>query len=259
MKWFTVILVVLNAAWFGWAYSDGQKIRLTNEEIALEAPADIPTLTLLSEAELPLRIEQDATAGWQGEQELPAEVREFSADLTRLLADTLGEEPGAATPGTSCVSMGPIILRQQARHLHDWLNEKAQAVRERYTEDRAQEFFWIYLSPDSSTNFVSQTIQNLEEQGIENYQLISRGNLKNAISLGLFAFRWEVEARIKDLRSKGYHPLVVPYRENDRLYWVDVRLDNSALKRGLLASPPASGYSKQSVSCAAVDLARPDS
>ncbi len=259
MKWFAVILVVLNAAWFGWAYSDGQKIRLANEESTLEAPADIPTLTLLSEAELPLRIEPDITTSLQGEQELPAEVREFSADLTRLLADTLDGGTGAAAPGTSCVSLGPIILQQQARHLHDWLNDKVQAVRERYTEDRSHEFFWIYLSPDSSSNFVSQTIQNLEEQGIENYQLISRGNLKNAISLGLFAFRWEVDARIKDLRDKGYHPLVVPYRESDRLYWVDVRLDNSALKRGLLANPPASGYSKRSVSCAAADLARPDS
>lgn len=267
MKWLAVIMVVLNAAFFGWAYNERVKIELANEDFTLQSPAaDTPELLLLSEAQLPPArppgegsLPAAMATSARAMQELPTEVREFSEDVTRLLADV---EPAK---GDLCISFGPIAMQQQAQTLLEWARARAQAVRERFTEEQDREFFWIYLAPSKSSEALSQTIKNLEKEGIQDYQLISRGNLKNAISLGLFAFRWEVEARVRALSSKGYHPLVVPYRDTGRLYWLDARFDSNTLTDEVLAAPPAAGYSKERVTCESVDLIageappRPDS
>ena len=259
MKWFVVALVFLNAAFFGWAYNERIKVELANEDFTLRYPdTEPPRLMLLSETPLPPGTAPGegslpaAIGGARAVQELPTEVREFSEDVTRLLADV---EPAK---GDICISFGPIVMQQQAQILFEWARERALDARERFTEEQNREFFWIYLAPSQSGDVLSQTIRDLESKGIQDYRLISRGNLKNAISLGLFAFRWEVEARVRDLSSKGYHPLVVPYRDTGRLYWIDARFNSSVLVDELLATSPASGYSKENVACETVDLIAAD-
>ena len=54
--------------------------------------------------------------------------------------------------------------------------------------------------------------------------MISSGDLRNAISLGLFSTQAIVNKRLNELKSKGYQPIVVPYHNAKVIYWVDVKL-----------------------------------
>ena len=69
------------------------------------------------------------------------------------------------------------------------------------------------------------TIRELKNKGVTDYRLISRGNLQNAISLGLFTNQASVNNRLRELEQKGYKPVVVPYYDGKRIYWVDVQFD----------------------------------
>lgn len=59
---------------------------------------------------------------------------------------------------------------------------------------------------------------------MRDYRLISKGDLGNAVSLGLFSSQEAVNARLLELREKGFQPVVVPYSNVQRFYWLDVRV-----------------------------------
>ena len=69
-----------------------------------------------------------------------------------------------------------------------------------------------------------ETIKSIREKGIRDYRLISQGNLQNAISMGLFSSQASVNKRLRELEKKGYKPIVVPYSDGKRAYWVDAQL-----------------------------------
>ena len=97
-------------------------------------------------------------------------------------------------------------------------------VNERVERDTDNQLFWIYLSPQESEESAILAVEELKKKGIKDYRLINTGDLKNAISLGLFSTQATVNKRINELKSKGYQPIVVPYRETRQIYWLDVRL-----------------------------------
>ena len=103
------------------------------------------------------------------------------------------------------------------------------------------------------------TIQELKDRGINDYRLISHGNLENAISLGLFSSQASVNGRLRELEQKGYKPVVVPYYDNKRLFWVDVRLRESNVPLDSVFTGFPSRYNYVPVSCdkIAMDLAAP--
>ena len=69
-----------------------------------------------------------------------------------------------------------------------------------------------------------QAMADLESKGVKDLRLIEIGNMQNAISLGLFSTQASVNKRLNELKNKGYQPVVIPYRDADAIYWVDVRL-----------------------------------
>ena len=69
-----------------------------------------------------------------------------------------------------------------------------------------------------------QAIEDLKSKGVSDYRLIETGDLRNAISLGLYSTQASVNKRLNELKNKGYQPVVVPYRDANAIYWLDVKL-----------------------------------
>lgn len=216
MKLAIVALLVVNVGLFAWQYDAHVR---GETRAALERPAlpdGIPRLVLLREVAAvpqPRRPAEDA-----GEEDPPR--RETVAD---------------AEPADRCVAAGPFEQATERDAFRDWLRGYAATLESRAEAVRTRQLFWVYLEPASDAD-ARQRIDDLRERGVEDYMLIRRGGLRNAISLGLFSSQDSVNRRLAELSEQGYQPVVVPRFETSDRYWVDARL---AAAHDALPEPPA--------------------
>ena len=69
-----------------------------------------------------------------------------------------------------------------------------------------------------------QQLQDLQNKGVQDYLLIRRGGLTNAISLGLFSSLEAVNNRLSEMERKGYTPVVIPRFETRDEHWLRAEL-----------------------------------
>ena len=88
---------------------------------------------------------------------------------------------------------------------------------------RQRRFFWVYLEP-TTDEAAQANLDDLRNRGVTDYMLIRRGELKNAISLGLFRSQDSVNRRLAEMSEKGYKPVVVPKFETTEKFWLAAQL-----------------------------------
>lgn len=212
MKTLVVLLVLVNVALLGWQYNN--RVRAQAQAIVErpEIPAGTPSLVLVRELDtLP---ELTATAE-------PAQVPDaVESDVkTDVVAANV------------CLDVGPFPDAAARDALGTWMQDFVAASHTRSETVRSRQFFWVYLEPTSSADAAKQNLASLAERGVQDTMLISRGDLKNAISLGLFRSQDSVNRRLAELSEKGYKPVVVPRFEESQAYFVALQLAESASGR----------------------------
>jgi hypothetical protein len=200
MKVLALILLVANCAVLGWQYQTRVAEQAAELARRQPLPADTPRLALL--AELP-QLPPAKQAGAQDVPTAPASA-EVKADV--VAADL-------------CIDVGPFAVASARDKLRDWLRDYAARLAMRSVTVRTNQFFWIYLEPGSETA-AHANLADLRERGVTDTMLIRRGEMKNAISLGLFRSQDSVNRRLAELNSKGYQPVVVPRYETSDEFWV---------------------------------------
>ena len=248
MKWIFIILLAANLVYLGWELDRQATLDQMQKSEALIIPPHVKKLSLLKELSSPPepRIapeeqQEDAITGTNqdtGEPAVPAQnapppndvmiEEKFAQDLVAQLPEINGAE-GTATPEAAapmCFSFGPFPDEQQGKNLKAWFEGRQVFVQQRPEQDKENQLFWIYLAPQNSLGDAKQTIEDLKKKGITDYRLIGSGDLRHAISLGLFSTQAAVNKRLNELKDKGYRPVVVPYREVNLIYWIDVKLVN---------------------------------
>ncbi len=245
MKWLFILLLLLNVIYFGWELDRQTRIEVKNSTAPFIIPNNVKQLVFLRELESPpelrnqpiLNDESDAgdidvnslTDQSGSNDQLTDDVMiegKFSGNLVSNLPDisakriSQDEESAEAL----CFSYGPFPANEQAKNLKQWFEQKEILVNQRTDNEHAKQLFWIYLAPQKSRENAIAAIEDLKSKGIKDYRLISSGDLRNAISLGLFSTQAIVNKRLNELKSKGYQPIVVPYHNTKVIYWVDVKL-----------------------------------
>jgi len=245
MKWLFILLLLLNVIYFGWELDRQTRIEVKNSTAPFIIPNNVKQLVFLRELESPpelrnqpiLNDESDAgdidvnslTDQSGSNDQLTDDVMiegKFSGNLVSNLPDisakriSQDEESAEAL----CFSYGPFPANEQAKNLKQWFEQKEILVNQRTDNEQAKQLFWIYLAPQKSRENAIAAIEDLKSKGIKDYRLINSGDLRNAISLGLFSTQAIVNKRLNELKSKGYQPIVVPYHNAKVIYWVDVKL-----------------------------------
>lgn len=232
MRWIFLILLLANVVYFGWELDRETRMRMQNTTVATPVPASAGRLTLIREMDNPppARSTSDTIETSEGETDaagggatLPL-AEKLVEQLPDIRAGGLGAELGAAY----CITYGPLPEESQARGLNDWFRSRDAGTRLRHTDREKRGLFWIYLAPQESRAQAEKLLEKLRTQGIRDYRLIRRGNLENAISLGLFSNQHAVNERLGELKDKGYKPVVVPYTDVNRVYWLDVKIRSAA-------------------------------
>jgi hypothetical protein len=255
MKWLFIIFLLLNVCYFGWELDRQTRIDVSNTVRPFSVPADVQVLELLGESarnsETPNSV-LPLTSGENANEIQEREVDQFSniedsplqniASMMdqgnvmiekKIIDELVNSHPEAAKNHVKkidqekilCVSFGPFAESNQASELSNWLKGNEIQARQRIEGDTKDQYFWIYLSPSDSKDEAMAAIEDLKGKGIQDYKLINKGNLQNAISLGLFSSQAAVNRRLNELKNIGYQPIMVPYHKAESIIWVDAKLD----------------------------------
>lgn len=261
MKWFFVLLLLVNVAYLGWEIDRSSKQYRANKQEAITIPAGTNELKLVTELEAPPETRQVMFTPEADSQQvmmtnmLPIEMNPNTENMvqtmlnesssTQLNDGFLQEDSGGLDidpepANTICYTYGPIPEEKESELMSDWLTGRGIQYEQRETMEDGQPKFWVYLAPQASTARAEQTLAELKQRGIRDLQLIRSGDLLNAVSLGLFSTQAAVNRRLNEVKATGYQPVVVPYAGGRQVYWFDVMLvKNSSYVNELFTGFPA--------------------
>jgi len=262
MKWLFIVFLLVNVCYFGWELDRQTRIQVSNSVRPFNVPDHVQKLELLGEvvesSDLDTSVstlkadEDEDEIGKGGEnnfsnvedsplQNISSIMDQGNVMIEKKVLDELAPGlPGFSTNNKQniddekilCVSFGPFTEKRQADELSKWLQEKEIQTKQRGEGGKQDQYFWIYLSAGESEDEARAAIEDLKGKGVKDYKLINKGNLQNAISLGLFSTQSAVNNRLNELKNVGYQPIIVPYHKNQSIIWVDAKVDAGADTKG---------------------------
>ncbi|RKZ70376.1 MAG: hypothetical protein DRQ48_06415 [Gammaproteobacteria bacterium] len=260
MKWLFIVFLLANVCYFGWELDRQTRIQVSNSVRPFNVPENVQKLELLGEVvessdsvTSASKADEDMyDVGWEEEREfsniedsplqnISSMMDQGNVMIEKKVLDELA--PGLPDFPTNnrqnfddekmlCVSFGPFTEKGQADELSNWLQEKGIQTMQRGEGGKQDQYFWIYLSAGESEDEAIAAIKDLKGKGVKDYKLINKGNLQNAISLGLFSTQSAVNNRLNELKSIGYQPIIVPYHKNQSIIWVDARVNTGLDAKG---------------------------
>jgi hypothetical protein len=251
MKWLFVLLLAANIIYFGWELDRETRLQIRNNPPEVSIPVTARQLQLISELEVPPSLREvpkmeTIAAVTHDADGTTDEAEQLVAELPDIQVTAL---EGILEP-VSCYRYGPVPDEELIRGLHDWFRSRNAIAAMYDTEEPAANMFWVYLAPQESRENAMALLEEMRSKGIGDYRLINRGDMVNAISLGLFSSREAVDARLAELQEKGFVPVVVPYADVRRMYWLDVQLPAASVATEEMFDGYPSRFTSVPVACA---------
>ena len=257
MRWVFILFLLLNTVYFGWELDRQTRLEGHDAAPSVHSISGAQRLKLISESATPPQTYQPETSR-SSETGEPGKIDSIFVQSDNQLLTQL-PDIGTANLDTGaskkyCYTFGPIEEKILATGIGDWFNSRRAKTHIHYTDERGSQLFWIYLTPEDSGRNTREIMQELQKKGIEAYRLINKGKIQSAISLGLYKGQVAVNERIAKLKEQGYKPVVVPYADGKRVYWVDVQLsmDPGALAAIFKGYP--SRYNYVPVDCNSISM-----
>ena len=229
MRWLFILLLLSNVLYLGWEIDRETKIGIRKTSSVMSIPSTAKKLQLINEMEsLPeLRTRESQIDDRQSFIELDMELT-TNQELVAELPEILVNDADDFISTDFCFRYGPIPDEEIVRGLYDWFRSRSALAQIQYTEEQSSQMFWVYLAPQQSREGALAVMQEMKTLGLGDYRLINRGDLENAISFGLYSSREAVNSRLRELNDKGFVPVVVPYSDVNKIFWLDIQLTNTS-------------------------------
>lgn len=275
MKWILIILLLVNVVYFGWELDRQTRLDVRNSVSVRSISSTVKQLDLITEGDIDAQTLKPASApifeyGYNDlvteyipEEEMPETQdndtivgfsEETDQELVLDLPDIDLSTTSLGVEDIYCFTFGPLAEEIMATGLSEWFTSRGVRINKRSTNERGKQLFWMYLAPKGSLTDAMATVFDLRDKGISDYRLISRGDLENAISMGLFSSQATVNRRLKELEKKGYNPIVVPYYDEKSLHWVDVQLSTEVAALETVIEGFPSMYNYITVDCGTIAM-----
>lgn|GEM_PF-873006 len=210
MKWVFYLLLLANALFFSWELRHLEPPRASVAAVVPSAgPAFVNRLLLLSEVSKSELRERGVP--------LPAEP-----DVSASTASTPATDGAADASAGLCFSIGPLAADFDPAALRAWITELGGVANLRIGERRERALYWVYFPPLQSREAAIKRVEGMRGEGIGDIYIIPKGDMANAVSLGVYSQRRSLERRLNELRAKGYEPSIVPRYRTRRASWLDV-------------------------------------
>jgi len=193
MRWLAFLLVLLNVGFFGWHFwlpdPLGDKPPAPSFDVA-------PSLDRLGEVDLEEFIKRT-----------PLSLRTSGAQGTEEACFAVG-------PLTGDYSEGEVMGR-----VREWLQSRGGRVGLRTGRYREISYYWVYLPPAGTSDRAQERVRELTANAFGNAVVIPEGNMKNAVSIGVYGLRTALERDLTRLKAKGFEPEVRRVRRTGRSIW----------------------------------------
>lgn len=139
------------------------------------------------------------------------QLSEFSQDSAKFTENL----------ASRCFSLGPFSHDNKAKAAQKLLRKWGVEAEYRKSEERVREGFWVLLPPASSRDAAKKTVRDLKLKGEKDFFLVATGQQENAISLGVFAKSESANRRLRQVKEKGFAPVVQTIHLPSKDYWLD--------------------------------------
>jgi hypothetical protein len=203
MKWILYLLLASNASFLAWQ---------VNRDPPPPPPepvsrfAHVNRLLLVSEV-----------AGEELRERVPPKEGPLEVAAASTAADALEVGP--------CYSVGPLSDAEEVERMAEWLREREGKAALRADERREIALYWVYLPPFDDAAGARAIVEEMKGRGIEDIFIIARGDMANAVSLGVYSRKSSLERRLDELRGYGYEAVVAPRYRTKKATWYDVRFE----------------------------------
>ena len=193
MRWLAVFLVVVNAAFFAWHYW------LPDPLGKKPAPVPIDVATSLD------RLEE-------------VDLQEFIKRTPVALGPSGGRAIDAA-----CFIVGPLAGDYSEGsvmgRVREWLKSRGGRVGLRTGKYHELSYYWVYLPPAGTRDVARDRVRKLTAIAFGQAVVIPEGNMKNAVSIGVYGLRTALERDLTRLKASGFEPEVQLVRRTGSSLW----------------------------------------
>jgi hypothetical protein len=121
-----------------------------------------------------------------------------------------------------CFHVGPFPDADLAARAETSLNGLQLLFARRAETSKTVSGYQVYLPPLSSKAAIERKLKQLTRLGFKDHAVIQEGELRDAISLGLFSVEANADVRVKKLAAKGIRAKVQALYQTRTLYWLDI-------------------------------------
>jgi len=126
----------------------------------------------------------------------------------------------------TCFTLGPFKNESDAGQMYKALRKLEVAVEQRLVERRIPRGYWVYLPPLKSYSAARRKVQELEAMGLDDMYIMGKGEMKNAISLGLFKRKSTATERFNQVRRLDPSTVMRPQHKTVKEKWLDLAVDS---------------------------------
>ncbi len=154
-----------------------------------------------------------------------AEKKSKDEEVTSALTKPVAKK--SPKPETSvCFQAGPYSQMNTPKKIANWLKKKENIIVEvQNRQTQVVKSTWVYLPPFQGKLAANRTQQRLNQLGITDHAIVTKGQFNNAISLGLYRSPLYAKKRIKQLVAKGFKNVKTQKRyKNEITYWLGIKM-----------------------------------
>ncbi len=185
--------------------------------------------------------------GDTGNPEPQHEIPPLDPRLPRLVL--LHERPMPNTAESAeCFTIGPLNSLLAQQRAEDRLRAAASQIRSRQTNSDRDRGWWVFLAAGTRSEAMALT-RELAEAGLEDFFVVTRGDMENVVSVGLYEHIENARARQRQMLARGFNAEMEIRRESVPQFWVDYRAEpglDTAWRFILEASP---GAQRRTIPC----------
>ena len=207
MRWIVLFLLIVNVAYFGWGV-----VQQSGPKGNASKQVDSP---VLGGQKLVLLTERLPQASSSVPPPAPVIPKEEQSPVHR------GLDKVEIKKESMCVSVGPYQEEVLGRTLVKNLAVEGVASElDRLELDKEMQY-WVILPPAATRKEAMQSLRNLQAKKIDSY-LISSGELRNSISLGLFSKKQSAQGVLVSVKEAGFPAQMVEKERIRSEFWVRI-------------------------------------
>jgi hypothetical protein len=153
---------------------------------------------------------------------------------TAMPASSASAAPVAVPASSSgadskCYVAAGLKTTSDADTVTAWLEERGADATSGFRDEKEIVNYQVYVPPLASRSAAKELMGRMKQAGVTHLDIISKADLTNGISLGIYNKESATQRRVSQVREMGYAADYRPRIQARRVHFVDVRIANGAL------------------------------